>query len=413
MIKRLLTAFIILSSAIVSGQENVSSPYSYFGLGLPTFNGSAENRAMEGLSIVADSIRYNFQNPAALGNLQLTSFSVGLTQQFSNLKNGAGESEGAKSTAIDYLALAIPTGKFNFALGIHPRNSVGYRFQESTSSTFARFKGSGGLNNLFLALGYRFSKNFRVGLQGGFHFGKIKTENSFYQEGIQYGTRERSDAGITGFQFRIGAQYQKQIKNKLYLLSGFTYTPEASLTSSNKRFIGTSTITGSGIENIVDERELHLPDTHFNLPSELRAGLGISKFQKWLIGFEYQNIGEANYKNATFIPNNVHFNTIDIYRIGGYYIPDFNDNNYFNRVTFRAGARYQDTGLNINQQDIKEFGISFGVGLPAGSYLSNFNIGVEYGQRGTTNSGLIKEKFVNIFVGLSFNDKWFNKRKFN
>ncbi len=413
MVKRLFITLIILSSAIANGQNNTSSPYSYFGVGLPSFNGSAENRSMEGLSISADSIHYNFQNPAALGKLQLTTYTVGLTQQMTTLKNDTDESEKAKSTSFDYLAIAIPTGKFSFALGIRPRNSVGYRFQESTSSTFARFNGKGGLNNLFLALGYPLYKGLNVGVEGGFHFGKIKSENSFYQDNVQYGTKEMNVASISGFQFRVGLQYEREITEKLRLESSASYTPKASLTSKNERSIATSTINSGLVETIVDQRDITIPNTDFDLPEEWRVGVGISQFHKWMVGVEYQNIGKANYKNTTFTPDNVKFNAINIYRVGGYFIPQYNDNNYLNRITYRAGIRYQDTGLNVNQHDIKEFGMSFGLGLPAGPYMSNFNLGVEYGNRGTTSGGLVKENFVNIFIGLSFNDKWFNKRKFN
>src|SRR5690606_2010634 len=35
------------------------------------------------------------------------------------------------------------------------------------------------------------------------------------------------------------------------------------------------------------------------------------------------------------------------------------------------------------------------------------------GQRGNTNMGLIKENYYGINVGLSFNDLWFQRRKFN
>jgi hypothetical protein len=43
--------------------------------------------------------------------------------------------------------------------------------------------------------------------------------------------------------------------------------------------------------------------------------------------------------------------------------------------------------------------------------FSNINIGVEYGSTGTTKSNLVKEDFFNINLSLSFNDKWFQKRK--
>src|SRR5690625_5611405 len=73
----------------------------------------------------------------------------------------------------------------------------------------------------------------------------------------------------------------------------------------------------------------------------------------------------------SFSQENISHKASHIYRIGGYYIPQYNDiTNYFNRITFRAGLRYQETGMTINQQDIDEFGISFGLGLPAGRFMS-------------------------------------------
>jgi len=44
--------------------------------------------------------------------------------------------------------------------------------------------------------------------------------------------------------------------------------------------------------------------------------------------------------------------------------------------------------------------------------LSNVNLGFEYGQRGTTDSGLVQEDFFSAKISLSLNDRWFVKRKF-
>ncbi|HLW40428.1 MAG TPA: hypothetical protein VKX31_08560, partial [Brumimicrobium sp.] len=102
------------------------------------------------------------------------------------------------------------------------------------------------------------------------------------------------------------------------------------------------------------------------------------------------------------------------YRLGGLFIPNFRSiSSYWNRVTYRAGLRYEETGLNINGEDINEFGISFGASLPLGRMFSNVNIGAEYGQRGTNNAGLIKENFFNLFISLSLNDKWFEKKYYD
>ncbi|MFD2433940.1 hypothetical protein ACFSO9_10550 [Mesonia maritima] len=61
MIKKLVVIAVLLCSVVGNAQEIISSPYSYFGIGLPKFKGTAENRMMGGLSILSDSIHVNLQ----------------------------------------------------------------------------------------------------------------------------------------------------------------------------------------------------------------------------------------------------------------------------------------------------------------------------------------------------------------
>jgi hypothetical protein len=51
--------------------------------------------------------------------------------------------------------------------------------------------------------------------------------------------------------------------------------------------------------------------------------------------------------------------------------------------------------------------------LPLGGTFSNLNIGVEYGQKGTTKANLVRENYTNVVMSLSLNDKWFVKRKYD
>ena len=74
--------------------------------------------------------------------------------------------------------------------------------------------------------------------------------------------------------------------------------------------------------------------------------------------------------------------------------------------------KYIDGGLEVNQQDIKDFGINFGLGIPVGR-LSKANLGFEFGQRGTDDFGLIKENYLNFMIGVSLNDLWFIKSMYN
>jgi len=46
------------------------------------------------------------------------------------------------------------------------------------------------------------------------------------------------------------------------------------------------------------------------------------------------------------------------------------------------------------------------------SFVSRINVGAEYTMRGSTDPGMIQENILGIKLGLTFNDKWFNKRKY-
>ena len=160
------------------------------------------------------------------------------------------------------------------------------------------------------------------------------------------------------------------------------------------------------------------PDSDFIFPSQFTIGAGIGAPKRWSLGLEYTGQKTSNFKNRHIeldsSLDNVEFVDVVKIKIGGFFIPNYNAiGTYWKRISYRAGFHFENTGLNIEGQDINEFGISFGVGLPTGKLFSNVNIGFEVGKRGTTNFGLIQENFLNTFLSLSLNDKWFEKRYYD
>mgnify|MGYP000415625678 CR=1 FL=1 len=122
----------------------------------------------------------------------------------------------------------------------------------------------------------------------------------------------------------------------------------------------------------------------------------------------------SEFSNRIVNIDNIVFEDATTISVGGFYIPKYNSfSKYFKKVVYRAGIRFEDTGLKINNESINEFGISFGVGLPVGNFFSNANLGIEIGKRGTINQNLVEENFINFQISLSLNDRWFIKRKYN
>ncbi len=414
MIKRFIVIVAFFSAFIAKAQENVSSPYSYYGIGLTNFKGTVENRAMGGLSIFADSIHVNMQNPAGYGKLRLTNYSVGASHDRISLESD-NASDNAKITSLDYLSLAFPVSdKVGLGLGVVPYTSVGYRILDMEEGSASLLNGRGGMNKVFLSAGWAVTSELSLGVDANYNFGNFQNSQSINREELQYGTTDVNRSDIRGFSFNFGVNYQKMLNEKLMLHVASTYAPAMDLDSENFREISTVDFS-SGTGRTIDFRELDLSDTQFEFPSKISLGAGLGEQNKWFIGAEYASVGSSSYADSfSFRGDNGEYEDASQFSIGGFYIPQYNSfSNYLERVVYRAGFRYDETGLIVNDESINEFGMSFGLGLPVGSNFSNINLGIELGQRGTRDSGLIQENFLRLSVGLSLNDKWFTKRKFN
>ncbi len=415
MIKKILIAVMLVIAGTTYGQEGgTASPYSFFGIGTQQFRGSYESRAMGGMGLYSDSLHINFLNPAQLGRLRYVTFTIGGGHSEITLKDNTTEDNTSIST-VDYLALAFPISKkAGVSFGLVPFTAVGYDLDNSTNETVNTFSGRGGVNRVFLSGGYNIIKGLYVGASVNYNFGNIQNETLRTQDGVELATRERNRSDILGFTFEMAAQYDQMITDNIELRTSLKYVPATEIRSENERQVSSVIFNNIGLLQDVDLIEVPVGDTDFDFPSSITLGAGIGTRNKWFVGAEYTNQKSSTFTNRGFILEDARFDDASQFRVGGFFIPKFNSiSSYFERVTYRAGFRYEESGIVIGNEDINEFGISFGVGLPAGRRLSNINFTFEFGQRGTTNSGLVQENFFNAGVSLSLNDIWFLQSKFN
>jgi hypothetical protein len=135
------------------------------------------------------------------------------------------------------------------------------------------------------------------------------------------------------------------------------------------------------VRNTIDDdlESQGLDETEITIPSQLTFGAGIGRPKTWFVGAEYTLQNTADFSNPFFNSEISTFENSSRFAVGGFYIPNYNAfSGYFKRVVYRAGFNFGNTGLVIKDESIKEFGISFGLGLPVGnrSLFSNANIGV-------------------------------------
>lgn len=397
-------------------QEGTSSPYSFYGIGDAKFNGTLEDRSMGGISISQDSTHINLQNPAGLANLKWTTFTIGAGSNYTKQKSGS-ESGKAQKTTLDYLTLGMPLGKkFGGAFGLIPYSSVGYRIENISPDGIEnskRFNGWGGLNRAFMGFGYNILPNLNIGVSAYYNFGKIQSNSLEFIPTVPIGTRELNSANLSGVNFNIGLMYKTKITEKLSVLTSLYYIPGSTLKSESTRNIATVSYNSNFDLQVVDAAEEQTAKTDLLLPKKLTFGAGVGDSKKWLLG------GEFAYQGVAVLANN--YNTLDDvtygrykrYSVGGYYTPNSNPfSSYLQRITYRGGFKFENTGLIVNSTSINDASLTFGMGLPITGSLSNLNVGLEYGQKGTTSNNLVQENYFNINLSFSLNDKWFVKRKF-
>jgi len=413
MLKQFIVAVFILSTSIALAQEGTRSPYSYYGIGTLKFKGTTENRSMGGISILSDSIHMNLQNPAAIADLRLVNYTVGASHQYTTL-NTANESQKASATSLEYIAVGIPMGKFGASFGLIPYTSVGYQIESVDGDDITQYGGTGGVNKVFLNLGYKINDAFNIGVTTDYNFGSIENTTYTRQGDAQFGTQEFLRSELSGFSFNLGANYKTMLTDNLQLSTSLAYSLESDFRSKNLKQIGTVQELPLGGVRPIDLRDVDVADSDFTFPSKYTIGAGIGKPKNWFVGLEYGNQKTSNLNNRTIEVEGQDFEDANSFRLGGYYIPNYNSvGSFWKRSVYRAGMRFEETGIVLNGEKITEFGISFGVGLPVGKIFSNANIGFEIGKRGVKDFGLVQENFFNTFLSLSLNDRWFEKRYYD
>lgn len=426
MFKKTLYIFLLFISIKAVGQRTTSSPYSFFGIGQEYRSQTVEQASMGGVGIAfGNAYQLNLMNPAANADLRFSTFSFGAA--FNQLSiSDATSTQSSQSFSLSYFNLGFPIGnKAGFNFGLQPNTDMGYSLinfeldATGTATSATRFYGLGGTSRIYGAFGMYVLKGLSLGIEAGYTFGKIENSVLNQRADVYLATNNHEVTNITGTGAKLGLMYKKTLDNDLVLNFGATVKFEQNLNTTGEGHLYSLFLEGEGSESPRDTISSTIINGTIKSPIKTGVGFGLGKANKWYIGVDYETQAAFDVQGALLgSSSNYKYGDSNRFSIGGFYIPKVSSiTSYWDRVTYRVGLRVEDTGLLVNGGTtttdftaIKDFGISFGLGLPL-KYLSNINVGFEYGQKGTTVNNLLKENYFNFRLSLSLNDRWFQKRE--
>jgi hypothetical protein len=412
----------LLLTAEASGQA-ARSPYTSFGIGEPYGNALINHQGMAGVGVSQPQFYFiNNQNPALLVyNSYYSSFQAGIIAERRNIRADT-LSETSQGGNMNYLVAAFPVkpGKWSTAIGLMPYTSVNYKLQYtddvigSAEEVQVVEEGSGGLTQFYWSNGVRLAKTLAVGLKASYIFSSIvntyKNELINVPQPVNYLAAVEEKSYVRDFTFGTGISFSKDsiLSKQRYRFSiGAVYNFAADLnTRKTDKLYRTN-----DIGDTTDVSVLPSSMTGFySIPSSLTVGISLSRGLIWNIGTEFSYQDWSTFKMV----NGENGGLEKSWRValGGEITPDqFASENYLKRVTYRAGLSMEQNPFLANGNPVKDIGINFGLSLPAGR--SSLDLGFKYGQRGNKSENILEERYLKIFFGITFNDQWFIKRKFD
>ena len=422
-----LSLFFLLSF-VLQAQVNTYSPYSYFGLGSIYSNGSIINNSLGGLGAsLEDAYILNHVNPASYSALNMTSFEVGLTSSSTEMFQNNLTQKNFTASLLN-IGIGFPiSDKIGLAFALSPYSTVGYSVNSTVNKSIIgdvnyNYSGSGGLNKLLFGASYELIDGLKIGFNMNYLFGSLDRETVIYSTSSTTYFRDNNSSVINDISPELGLIYSTNINNNK-INFGFVFKPEKEIQSRTDVFQHTFSTSGD-YEYFLDTISDFSNDSNYlTLPLEFNTGLSVEFNNKLLLGVDYHYTNWSNYtfNNLTYaylIDNN---NIV----LGGSYTPNKLDiHSYFNRVQYKIGLSYSSGYLDLNQLPnqpspfgpqsenvLKDLSISMGLSLPINKVFSMAHVGVKYGTRGYTANNFIEERYFNLYMSMTLNDKWFNKRK--
>ena len=425
----LLSVFLIISVCVSAqdGTYGAYSPYSIYGIGDISQEGSAFNKSMGGVGLATRNRRFiNYMNPAAVTARDSLSFMADFGLQQSNKVYRQGNLRSAHNTFNIYnFVMSFPIYRSSaFMVGITPFSDVGYDFSSietnqniigNTGNISYDSYGTGSVYQVFAGAGVTLWKRLSFGAEAIYYFGNIdKVTNMDYSNSSYRSINSGSDLMVRGTTGKFGLQYEQKLGGDVSMIIGATYRLSTSLkgTALNYRYANQDSVTDTLKNESTDLRKAGL-----RFADELGVGISFKGGEKWSAEFNYlrsdwRNSGFDSASGFSVKSDTETFSSTvsQSFRAGFEIVPNRNDIRYYlRRCAYRAGVYYDQSYYKLNGNNVNSMGVTLGVTLPVFRLYNGLTLGVDLGQRASTRNNMIRERYATFVIGFNIHDIWFQK----
>ena len=399
-------------------QNNTNSPYTRYGYGDLSDQSFGNSKAMGGIAFgLRDGAQINPLNPASYTAIDSLTFLFegGVSLQNMNI-SGSGVKLNAKNSSFDYLAMQFRLHpRIAMSIGLLPFSNVGYSVSDSKVdngvSQTRSFTGDGGLHQLYGGIGVKVLKNLSLGVNASYFWGDItRTRTIIYPATSEsYSYIQQMGVSISDYKLDFGTQYTLDFNKKHSMTIGAVFSPKHKL---NNDYTVTTQVSTTNSNNL--DATLELPNTFgvgftYNYDKRLTVGADYSlqQWSKTKFGVNTSDDAVREDFNETYTYCNRHKVSV-----GAEYIPNLMGRSYLSHIKYRLGAYYTTPYYKIGGKEAtREYGVTAGFGLPVPRSRSILSISGQFVRISGQESAFVNENIFRVSIGLTFNERWFFKRR--
>lgn len=415
---------LIMAAAAARGQGSASkgssgTVYSKIGFGQPAdlSTSTAAGMGLFGVSFIEPQVP-SISNPAQWGKTEYGIASGGFDLRSTRASDRSANTSNTLLSANHFqIQLPLLQRKLGFSAAFYPSTRSNYRLLQegtqrvgsgSTADTLnfvSESRGSGGVSNIEMGIGWSISDRFAVGYAAKLVFASVDDNyTTTFDEDPYLGVDFTLQTSGTAMGHRFGTYLDMPglFREEDRLSAGLAVDLPVTIEARRQADDGTL-LTGT-----LRRETGALGDGTVKLPMTLTGG--VSYRPNPVIAFSgealFQNWSDARYPYSS----NAGKMYSDRFKIGAglrYHPFETGSTTFLSYFKYRLGLSYDSGHLNIQGRDIETLKISGGMGISSGNSGSTIDLGFYYGLRGTESQNLVKEHIWGLRLSLNLAELMF------